>query len=699
VADELDVLLDQIDNQALRSEISSHISKLRGKRTFGLVFEDHLPERVRLPDHPIRRGTQVIRRQDTAEQVFGITKVRSGVAILAADDGTESEVAVSDLVAVAEFGQPIHPGLKRLGSIDRGGDKPSHIVINAENHHALEMLQFTHAGKVDCIYIDPPYNTGARDWKYDNDYVDDDDAYRHSKWLAFMKRRLLLAKDLLNSADSVLIVTIDEKEYLRLGLLLEQTFSGSTITMVTASINNAGATRIGRFGRSAEYIFIVQFGSSAVSAVPLAAEWNPVRTSNKNKIRWNMLLRSGTNTARSVSQIRFYPIFVADSAAGPIIHSVGAPHVGDDFRSIECPAGTEAIWPMRADGSEGIWQIARETLISLMAEGFVQLGQWRGSSTTPYYLKSGEATKVRDGRFPVISRRADGSVVTDAADYQAAFIPTDIWRITAHDAGNSGSRPLASLIPGRKFPFPKSLYAVEDVLRFFIANKHDAVVLDFFAGSGTTAHAVARLNRQDGGRRQAIVVTNNEVGADEAKTMTESGLRDGDAAWESQGIFEHITRPRIEAAITGITHTGEPVKGDYKFVDEFPMSEGFKENVEFVQLTYLDPLAVELDSAFESVAMLLWMRAGGQGPVIEAQHDANDNRLPFAITDRYGVLFDPDEWRGFVEALPATATTAFIVTDSASVFSGVAAALRLDVEAVILYENYLQTFSINRAVS
>ncbi len=82
------------------------------------------------------------------------------------------------------------PGFRHLGSVERGGDKPYHVVINGENHHALEALRFTHAGKVDCIYIDPPYNTGARDWKYNNDYVDDNDAYRHSKWLAFMERRL-----------------------------------------------------------------------------------------------------------------------------------------------------------------------------------------------------------------------------------------------------------------------------------------------------------------------------------------------------------------------------------------------------------------------------------------------------------------------------------------------------------------------------
>ena len=142
--------------------------------------------------------------------------------------GTKT-AALDDLVVVAEFRDPIYPGLVSTGRVERGGDKPFHAVINAENFHALQTLLFTHRGKVDCIYIDPPYNTGAKDWKYNNDYVEEDDLYRHSKWLAFMERRLMLAKELLNPANSVLIVTIDEKEYLRLGLLLEQTFPAAQL--------------------------------------------------------------------------------------------------------------------------------------------------------------------------------------------------------------------------------------------------------------------------------------------------------------------------------------------------------------------------------------------------------------------------------------------------------------------------------------
>ena len=137
-------------------------------------------------------------------------------------------------------------------------------MIKGENHHVLQALQFTHTGKVDCIYIDPPYNSGARDWKYDNNYVDDTDVYKHSKWLAFMERRLLLAKQLLNPQGSVLIVAIDEKEYLRLGLLLEQIFLGSNIQMVTTVVKPEGTGRTNEFSRTNEFLFFVMIGSAVI---------------------------------------------------------------------------------------------------------------------------------------------------------------------------------------------------------------------------------------------------------------------------------------------------------------------------------------------------------------------------------------------------------------------------------------------------
>jgi adenine-specific DNA-methyltransferase len=254
---------------------------------------------------------------------------------------------------------------------------------------------------------------------------------------------------------------------------------------------------------------------------------------------------------------------------------------------------------------------------------------------------------------------------------------------------------LKKLLPGRDFPSPKSLYAVEDALRFFLKEKPDAIVLDFFGGSGTTAHAVARLNHEDGGRRRSITVTNNEVSEEEAKALRSEGLQPGDPEWEALGIFDHITKPRITAAVTGRTPEGEEISGHYRFRDEFPMAEGLHENVEFFELTYLDAAQIEVDHAFAGIAPLLWLRAAGRGPIVDACHEAEGRRKPYAWTEQYGILFNTDRWRSFVSERPDTATTVYIVTDSITEFSSIAGELPGHLDIVRLYERYLTTFAVN----
>ena len=687
MADELDVLLEKVDDPALRADLRAAIDRVKAKRSFGLVFESHLPERVRLPDHPVRRGVRALRRDSDGEPRL-VRRVQNGSAVLVGSDGSTEEADVSELVVVAEFGEPIYPGLVRLGSIDRGSDKPAHIVINAENHHALEALQFTHAGRVDCIYIDPPYNSGARDWKYDNDYVDAEDGYRHSKWLAFMERRLKLAKQLLNPDDSVLIVTIDEKEYLRLGLLLEQLFSGSAIQMVTSVIKPEGTGRVNEFSRTNEFIFFVMIGAATLT--PTADNmFDSEPKPRAQPVEWRNLRRRERESVRGSRPRQFYAVFV-DESTGRIVG------VGDELEDgvpremVVPPAGSRAVFPLTPDGREMIWSLIPTRLRDLVARRFA-----RASDDTIQFLNAGTIRAIDDGEALVTGRDDQGAVI---AAYPAGkrIMPKTVWSRDSHNAQVSGTLLLGKLLPGRHFPFPKSLYAVEDALRFFVGDKRGAVILDFFSGSGSTAHAAIRLNRQDGGRRQSISITNNEVSANEAKTLRASGYQPGDPQWEALGIFDLITRPRVASAVTGVTPDGVPIEGDYKFVDEFPMSGGFEENVEFLKLTYVDPVDVELDRAFAVVAPLLWMRAGGVGPVIEEHLDAAGRRKPHAFTEHYGVLFNPDTWRAFVDRLPASAKTVFIVTDSSSIFAGVAEVLPGHVEAVRLYENYLTTFAINR---
>lgn len=691
----------------LGKDLEAEISTLMKRRSFGLVFERHQPEAVELAGRPVRRGDKVrilpprgeIKKGD--QQLWLVERIErvdgqrvAHLEELEVEEPRTQTVLAEDLVVVAEFRDRIFPGLVETGRVERGGpDKPFHAVINAENYHALEMLTYTHRHSVDVIYIDPPYNTGAKDWKYNNDYVASDDDYRHSKWLAFMERRLAVARDLLRPEDSVLIVTIDEKEYLRLGLLLEQVFPEGAITMVTSSINNAGASRAGTFGRSAEYIFFVRFGRSSAQALPLGDEWNPVGRKSKHDLLWNPLIRTGTNVLRSDSPKQFYPIFVREGEGGPEVAAVGEAFYGLDRDDVEVPEGCYAVWPVRSSGDEGNWQISSDNLRKLLVEGYVRLGRWRRADTTVYYLKRGERLKLERGLFQVTGTRSDGSVITEAGDYSATFIPTDVWRIKAHDAGHHGSSVIRALLGGRKFPFPKSLYAVEDALRFFVASKPEAVVLDFFSGSGTTAHAVMRLNRQDGGRRQSISVTNNEVSAEEQRGLRLNGFRPGDPEWESQGICDFITKPRVTAAITGRSPDGSPVTADYKFVDEFPMSEGFDENAAFFSLTYESPLSVRHHRAFAKVAPMLWLRAGSRGRVITELGERG-----WDVAEAYGVVEKMDRMPEFVARLGdvESVETVFVVTDSDAAFQGACREIPAHVNAVRLYESYLHNFQINR---
>lgn len=681
----------------LGADLEREIKALQARRAFGLNFERHQPEAVELPGRPVRRGDKVRvlpERGSTAkgdQRLWIVKAVDKGIARLELMDATEpdtTEAPVADLVVVAEFRDVIFPGLVSTGKIERGGGKPFHTVINGENFHALKALTYTHRGRIDAIYIDPPYNTGARDWKYNNDYVEVDDHYRHSKWLAMIERRLLLARELLNTRNSVLIVTIDEKEYLRLGLLLEQLFPEAAIQMVSSVINPKGSARTGRFSRVDEYIFFVFFGSSCIT--PWRSDMLREVQSEGRAVRWAGLMRNGEGSRRSRIPSMFFPIFL--HAATGEYHSTGeSPPAHADPKDIPAPPGTIAIWPIDRRGQELMWRLSPSSLREYLELGHAKFGKRdpKTGARAVYYLQSGIRNKITSGEVTVLGRDSEGALELAFSDAVGTRNPATLWSTVSHSASEHGAGILKALLPGRRFPYPKSVYAVEDSLRFVIGKKKIAIVLDFFAGSGTTAHSVMRLNRQDGGNRQCISVTNNEVASDEQKTLCELGLRPGDPEWEQWGIADHITKPRIEAAISGNTPDGEPINGDYKFTDEFPMADGFEENAEFFTLTYEAPLAVDHNKAFGRIAPLLWLRAGSRGRRIET--------LPadgWAVADAYGLLIDLDQVGAFCAALGREdgARIAFIVTNDSRRYEAVARQLPEGVEPVRLYESYLSNF-------
>ena len=307
------------------------------------------------------------------------------------------------------------------------------------------------------------------------------------------------------------------------------------------------------------------------------------------------------------------------------------------------------------------------------------------------YLSDGAYAEVLSGRFEIKGRAEDGSILATRVGLQSrAQVPFTQWRTPSHNASEYGSTLLASFLPGRKFPFPKSLHAVEDALRLFVSDKPEAVVLDFFAGSGTTAHALMRLNRQDGGRRQCISVTNNEVSAEEQARLRKGKLRPGDAQWEQWGICDYITKPRILAAITGLTPNGEPIKGDYKFVDEFSIADGFKENAAFFTLTYESLWQVSTDRAFAAIAPMLWLRAGARGRRID------DLSQGWAVAEAYGIIKDLDRSTEFVAALQGQENLriVYIVTNDEGRYQQIANEIP-GVETVRLYEDYLRNCESN----
>lgn len=695
----------------LGADLDREFKVLSSRLPFGLNFERHSPEAVELPLRPIRKGDKVRvlpERGSTKKgdqrlwQVKAIHKAKK-LADLELLDTAEAEtqsVGLEDLVVVAEFRDTIYPGLVSTGKVERGDDKPYHTVINGENYHVLKALTYTHRGKVDVIYIDPPYNSGAKDWKYNNDYVEGDDLYRHSKWLAMIERRLLVAKDLLNPSDSVLIVTIDEKEYLRLGLLLEQLFPEARMQMVTTLINPKGVARGQEFYRVEEYIFFVCIGAASIKKQhdPMILtgkrndEFSAEDVIETPKVRWGNLLRSGTDAKRSDRKHQFYPIFL-DSQTGKL-HSIGEPLLPVTAnRSEVCPPnGTVAVWPIRSDGSEGRWQVGNERLRELFKFGYASVGRFNGSDRVSFsYVTENLIAQIESGDIVVSSRDENGTVtLAFAEDLTASENPKTMWNKTSHSASEYGSSLLRLMIPGRAFPFPKSLYAVEDTLRFIVSDKPNAVILDFFSGSGTTAHAVMRLNHQDGGNRQCISVTNNEVAANEQQALRERGLRPGDAEWENYGICDYITKPRVAAAISGKTPEGKPINGDYKFTDEFPITDGFEENAEFFTLTYEAKDAVNHNLAYARIAPLLWLRAGARGKRID--------KLPvdgWAVADTYGLLTEIDKATPFIKAVNEVKDLriAYIVTDDDRCFQAIAKRLTDGVEPVRLYESYLTNFS------
>lgn len=695
----LDDLISQIPDESLRERIRAEMKRANRQKKFGLVFEEHLPEATPLYDIPVKRGSVVAKKDGQVTDIYYVEKIEDGQATCFHKASKERVVIPLDaLVCVAQFGEPIYPYLQPLDTVCNAPDSDLwHTLIEADNYHALQLLEYLYAGKVDCIYIDPPYNTGARDWKYNNDYVDGNDTYRHSKWLSMMEKRLKLAKRLLNPADSVMIVTIDEKEYLHLGCLLEEIFPEARIQMVSSMINPANVARAGEFGRSGEYLFFVMLGEASPQRVRLSREWvsSKGRTHTGN-IRWDLLKRSGTNAERKHSPGGFYPIYI-NNATGKI-EKLGQP-LPPGISEAPQMEGCTALLPIRQNGTEGNWQWATDTFMDRMAQGRVRIGGNSEKGFTVYILKDGEYSKIMKGEFTIIGHGINNEIIVEDNDTDFVMAtPGDIWKIASHDATQYGSRLIGNIFLDRRFTFPKSLYAVKDCLYFFVNDKPNAIVVDFFAGSGTTLHAVNLLNAEDGGHRRCIMVTNNEVSGDEAKSLSGQGYKPGDEDWNKLGIARYVTWPRTVCSIEGHDVNGKPLKGDYITSSEEPMhmADGFRANAAFFKLGFLDKNAVALGRQFKELLPVLWLKAGAHGPCPALEDAAEVPAMLVLPENHFAVLTDESQYEAFAAQVNGedAITTVYIVTDSEPGYREMISGLHVE-DTYQLYRDYLDNFRIN----
>lgn len=610
-------LLRQIPDMTLRSRLEQEFARISKNKKFGLVFEEHIPECTPLYDVAIKRGSTVARKAGHINDVHTVLNLNNDTALcLNKATGETITIPLAELVSVAQFGEPIFPMLQPIDYVENAPESNLwHTIIEADNYHALQLLEYLYPKQVDCIYIDPPYNTGAKDWKYNNDYVDSSDSWRHSKWLSMMQKRLRIAKRILSN-DGVLITTIDDNEYAHLWVLLNEIFPEFTHTCVTIQ-HNPGGTQGKKFSVTHEY--------AIYSYLPESTIFRKQHTGGDvyNLRRW------GSTSGRYEGATCFYPIILDKDyriiGFGDLLdrdlHPSSQVEYNDD--------GTIYVWPIDKNGIEKKWRYSRDTVESVRDRMFIE---------------------KRGTRIEVILRRESEP-------------PKTVWTDALFNAEAHGTDMIKSIIGGG-FSYPKSLYAVREALGFAVLGKSDALIVDFFAGSGTTLHAVSLLNAEDGGHRRCILVTNNEVSVDEARNLQRDGYHPGDPEWEKHGICRSVTWPRTKYSILGRSADNSPLTGEY-YMNLTTIKE---EERSFYQLGFVEnPATLSVGAKKQLVSILRNKDGKAQLPQSLVKSDSK-----FIVTEKHtaSILFDPDsvdEWLAALEEQDHI-TDFYIVVKEVAVF-------------------------------
>lgn len=364
------------------------------------------------------------------------------------------------------------------------------FLLEGDNLHSLHLLEKTHTGMIDVIYIDPPYNTGAKNWKYNNSFVDSNDEFRHSKWLSFMNYRLKVAKRLL-SDSGIIVLTIDDYEIENITLLMNEIFGEKNhLGTVVIKNNPQGRSSVTGFQISHEYALFYGKQNAKIGRLP-RNEQQLGRYKFKDEFgpfEW----RNFRAQYSSESPKMIYPIYVKKDATSFRIPNLQWNESSLKWDCTEVPKDDEIIsMPIDNEGRMRTWKWSIETVEkNKTSEMGVRLD--KNKQPAVYYK----------GRM-----KSEG------------MLPYTFWDDPKYSASTFGANLLSDIIGRGKFNYPKSLYAVEDCIRVASGENKSALVLDFFAGSGTTGHAVVNLNNQDGGNRRFILATNNENGIAEEVTF------------------------------------------------------------------------------------------------------------------------------------------------------------------------------------
>lgn len=362
-----------------------------------------------------------------------------------------------------------------------GDDAPNHILIEGDNLEALTTLAYTHAGKIDVIYIDPPYNTGNKDFIYNDSFVDTEDSYRHSKWLSFMSKRLRIAKKLL-SDRGVIFISIDDNEQSNLKLLCDEVFGERNFIALLPRITKSSGKTTDKIAMNHDYVFVISknISNCVIQGLPHDDEgfkYEDEFVKIRGKYKLNQTL---DYDSLSYSESLDYPIEIN----GLVIYPGGSKE-----KYLERKAGIHK----RADWA---WRWSKELYNFGFQEGFIVLKRTKHGAriyTKTYQNVAIESTQVgyriivKERRKPIQS----------------------IELVNNHFSNDNAKKELAAIFENIPFDYPKPTSIMHYLLQS-IPNCEN--VLDFFVGSGTTLHAVMQLNAEDGGCRKCILVTNNENG-------------------------------------------------------------------------------------------------------------------------------------------------------------------------------------------